>query len=76
MSQDEAIMINFIKAKINNVQHNSKCRLCGDRDKTIIYIIDGSSKLVQKEYKTRCDWVKKVIHWEMFKKLKLDHTAE
>ena len=27
-----------------------------------------------KEYKTRYDWVGKVIHWELYKKLKFDHT--
>ena len=33
-----------------------------------------NSKLVQKEYKSRHDWVGKVSHWEMCKKLKFDHT--
>ena len=28
----------------------------------------------QKEYKTRHDWVGEVIHWELSKKLKFDHT--
>ena len=32
------------------------------------------SKLAQKEYKTRHEWVGKVIHWEMCKKFKFDHT--
>ena len=30
-------------------------------------------ELAQKEYKTRYDWLGKVIHWEMWKKLKFDH---
>ena len=34
------------------------------------------SKLVQKENKTRQDWVEKVINWELCKKLKLDHTIK
>ena len=29
-----------------------------------------------KEYKTTHDWVGKVIHWELYKKLKFDHTDE
>ena len=33
-----------------------------------------SSKLAQREYKARHDWVNKVIHWEMCKKFKFDHT--
>ena len=28
-----------IKARIDKTQQNSKCRLCGDRDKTINHII-------------------------------------
>ena len=55
-------------------QQNSKCRLCGDGDETINYIISECSKLAQKEYKTRHDWVGKVINWEICKKFKLDHT--
>ena len=49
-------------------------RLCGDRDKTINLIITECCKLAQTEYKTRHDWVGKVIHWELCKKLKFDHT--
>ena len=31
-------------------------------------------KLTQKEYETRNDWVMKLIHCELCKKLKFDHT--
>ena len=37
------------------------------------HIISECSKLVEKEYKTRHDWVGKVIHWELCKKFKFDH---
>ena len=53
---------------------NSKCRLCGDRDETINHIISKCSKLAPKEYKTRYDWVGKVVHSEMCKKFKFDRT--
>ena len=43
-------------------------------DETINHIKNECSKLAPKEYKTRHDWVGKVIHWEMCKKLKFDHT--
>ena len=56
------------------MQQNSKCRLCGDRDETINHIISECSKLAQREYKARHDWVGKVIHWEMCKKFKFYHT--
>ena len=75
---DEIIIIiirtNHIKARIDKTQPNSKCRLCGDRDETINHIISECSKLAQNEYKARHDCVGKVIHWEMCKKFKFDHT--
>ena len=73
-AQDNATRTNHIKARIDKTQQNNKCRLCVDRDETISHIISECSKLAQKEYKTRHDWVGKVIHWEMCKKFKLDHT--
>ena len=30
--------------------------------------------ILAQEYKTRHDWVGKVIHWEMCEKFKFDHT--
>ena len=73
-AEDNAVRTNNIKARIDKTQQNNKCRLCGDRDETINHIISECSKLAQKEYKTRYDWVGKVIHWEMCKKFKFDHT--
>ena len=43
-------------------------------DKMINHIISKCSKLTQKEYKTRKDWIGKVIHGELCKKLKFDYT--
>ena len=40
----------------------------------INHILSECSKLTQKEYKARHGWVGKVIHWEMCKKFKFDHT--
>ena len=51
--------------------HGSKC---GDRDETIKHIISECSKLAQKENKTWHNWVGKVIHWKLWKKLKFEHT--
>ena len=58
-AQNNAMRTNHIKARIDKTQQNSKCRLCGDRDETINHIISECSKLAQKEYKTRRDWVGK-----------------
>ena len=73
-AQDNAIRTNHIKARIDKTQQNSKCRICGDRDETINHIISKCSKLAQKEYKARHDWVGKVIHCEMCRKFQFDHT--
>ena len=73
-AQNSAIRTNHIKARIDKTQQNSKCRLCGDRDETINHIISECSKLAQKNYKARHDWVGKGIHWEMCKKFKCDHA--
>ena len=74
IAAQNAIRTNHIKARIDKIQQNSKCRLYGDRDKTISHIISECSKLTQKEYKTRHDWVGKVIHWDLCKKFQFDHT--
>ena len=34
-TQNDTIRTNYVKAKIDKMQQNSKCILCGDRDKTI-----------------------------------------
>ena len=73
-AQNSAIRTNHIKATIDKTQQNSKCILCVDGDETINHIIRECSKLAQKTYKATHDWVGKVIHWEMCKKFKFDHT--
>ena len=62
------------KARVDKTQQNSNCTLCGDRDETINHIISECSKLPQKEYKMRNEWVGKVIHLKMCKKIKFDYT--
>ena len=73
-AQDNVIRTKQIKARIDKTRQNSKCRLCGDRDETFNHIISECSKLAQKDYKSRHDWVGKEIHWEMCKKFKFDHS--
>ena len=73
-AQYNAIRTNYIKAIIDKMQLNSKSMLCGDRDETINRIISECSKLAQKEYKTRHDWMGKVIHRELCRKFEFDHT--
>ena len=74
-AQNNALRTNYIKVKIDKTQQPSKRSLCGYRDKTVNHIIRECSKLAQKEYKIKHDWVGKVIHWELNKRLKFDHTT-
>ena len=64
-----------IKAKIDDTQKNSKCTLYEKRDETVIHISE-SSKLPQKKYRTRHEWVGQMIHSELCKRLKSDHTTK
>ena len=63
VAQNNVMKSVHIKARIDMIQQNSKCRLCGERDEMINHIISECSKLAQKEYKTNHDWVGKVIYW-------------
>ena len=74
VAQNNVIRTNHIKARIDKSKQNCKCRLCDDRDETINHITSECSKLARKEYKTRHNWVGKVIHWKMCKKFRFDHT--
>ena len=40
-AQNNATWTNSVKAKIDETQQNSKCRLCGIRDETIDHIFDA-----------------------------------
>ena len=46
---------NYVKAKIDRTQQNSKCRLCSDKNETSNHRISKCRNLEQKEYKTRHD---------------------
>ena len=48
--------------------------LCSDIDEIIHHVLSKYRKRTEKEYKTKPDWVEKVIYWELCKKLKFDHT--
>ena len=69
-AQNSAIKTNHIQARIDKTKQNCKCRLCGDRDETINHIISECSKLAQREYKARHNWLGK----EMCKKSKFYHA--
>ena len=51
-AQDQAIMTNVIKKRIDKNQEDSKCRMCKEEEETTTHIISQCRKLAQKEYKT------------------------
>ena len=61
-------------AKIDEMQQNCRCRLCGDRDEAINHIISECSKLALTEYMARHNWGGKAVYWELCKKFKFDPT--
>ena len=67
-AQEQAIRTNLIKAKIDKTQEDSRCRMCGKVDETINHLISECSKMAQKEYKNRHDWVGRRIHWDICRK--------
>ena len=73
-AQNNAVRTNHIKVRIDDAT-KYKYRLCGDRDETINHIINECSKLALKQYKTRPDWVGKLICREMCKELKCDYMS-
>ena len=73
-AQNNTIRSNHFNARIDKTQQNSRCRLWCDKDETINHIIREYSKLAQKKYKSGNDWVGKVIHRELWKKLRFYHT--
>ena len=74
-AQEQAIRTNLIKVTIDKTQVDSKCRMCGTVDETINHLISECSKMAQKEYKRRHDWVGKRIHWDLCKKFEI-HASE
>ena len=67
-AQEQAVRTNVIKAKIDNTQEQSKCRMCGEKDETVNHLISECSKMAQREYKRRHDWVGRRVHWDVCKK--------
>ena len=41
--------------------------MCGEGDETVNHLVGERSKLAQREYKRRHDWVGRRVHWEVYK---------
>ena len=70
-AQDQALRTNAIKAKIDKVKEDSKCRLCKEQGETIDHLINVCSKIAQTDYKERHNKVASMLHWNLCKKYNL-----
>ena len=70
-AQDQALRTNNRRAKIERSATTPLCRLCKEKDETVMHITSACKKLAQKEYKRRHDKVAKAVHWGLCKKFGL-----
>ena len=61
----------------DNTQLNSKCWLCCGRNEVVIHIISEWRKQTQKEYKSKHDWVGRMVNWELYchSRIELNYTT-
>ena len=64
-AKNQSIRTTLVKARIDKSQRDSLCRICRKVDETIVHIVSGCSKLVQKEYNRRHDKLGKIVHWKL-----------
>ena len=72
-TQSGAVGTSYLKAKIDN---RSRWRVYGERDEAINHTIRECSWLAQRVYRTRHDWVEKMIHWELCRGLNFDRATK
>ena len=67
---------NYVKAKKNYTQQNSKWGLSGEREETINFIDRKGSKIAQKKYKNSYGWVRTWIYWNLCKRLNFNYITK
>lgn len=75
-AQDQALATRNYKVTILKEQGSKKCRMCNERDETIMHILSECPKLAQTEYKKRHDKVATMVHWELCKQHGLHHSQK
>ena len=75
-TQEQASRTNLVKAKIDKSQEDSRCRMCSNADESINHHLSECSKMTQKEYKRRHDWMGKKVHWEVCRNYGLETKAK
>ena len=67
-TQNQSIITNLVKARIDKSQVDSLCRVCRKVDESIDHILSGCIKLAQKEYRRSHDNLGKIVHWKLARK--------
>ena len=70
-AQEQALRMNWIRKNIDGQEVSEKCRMCGERDESIIHLIAKCKKLAQKECKQRHDNIARIVHLELCQKFGL-----
>ena len=67
-AHNQSIRTNLVKAKIDKSQKGTLYRLCKKADESIDHVVNGCSKLAQKEYKRSHDNLGTIVHWKFARK--------
>jgi hypothetical protein len=66
-AHNQALRTSAIKAKIDKIAQDSKCRLCKEKE-TVDHLVSTCSKIAQTDYKEGCNKVASMLHWNLCKK--------
>ena len=70
-AQEQALRTNWIRKNIDGQEVSEKCRICGERDKSITHLISECKNLAQKEYNQRHDNIARIVHLDLCQKFGL-----
>ena len=62
VAQEQALITNAIKEKIDKQPVSHKCRSCGTQEEIVMHLVSGFPKLAQKQYKRRQGNVARRVH--------------
>ena len=76
VAQEQALRTNYAKNKTDKTSENPLCRMCGEREETLQYILCECKKLSQRVYKKRHDTVAQLFHWKLCEKHQLERKEK
>eukprot|EP00957_Ditylum_brightwellii_P132738 10121941-Ditylum_brightwellii.AAC.1 len=73
---EQTLATNTIKKKIFKLNCSPLCRLCQQKDETVLHIISKCPKLAGTKYTKRHNYVARYIHWYLLKKRGIEVAAQ